>query len=105
MNKSIKNFIKEGEKKFEEFYDKYNSENGGLLYPNRTKDKLKQFISSRQISLIKMIVEEISKTPTTTTSDKMPPFRVYEMTGKEFKDTISSKLKELTDGKQLSKKL
>ena len=84
MNQNIKNFIEEGEKEFDKEIEKlddiyYKSNDGydalieylnskdnllcrDMAYPETQyeldPDKVKQFISSRQISLIKMIVEK-----------------------------------------------
>jgi len=69
MNESIKNFIEEGEKQFEEKWTEDYSTgiicdliNGNEIGNSANFDDIKQFISSRQISLIKMIVEIVENT-------------------------------------------
>ena len=58
MNESIKNFIEEGEKELERvIYDSYEI----LDSKGKGFEQVKQFWNSRQISLIKMIVEEAVK--------------------------------------------
>ncbi len=111
MENQIKNFIEEGEKEFNKEIEKLNDiyydtdgyeklkfylkTSNNLLcrsevYPETQyeldPDKIKQFISSRQISLIKMIVEEIND---------INFYSWNEETQRMIKDTISSKLKEL----------
>lgn len=77
MNQNIKNFILEGEKEFEERFLVNVKNKLGWKLPRIAyvweesgkeevewedmEKELKQFISSRQISLIKMIVEEINQ--------------------------------------------
>ena len=91
MNNKIKNFIEEGEKEFEE---KFFIDNGKI--PVEEYVDIKQFISSRQISLIKIIVEmvesEKEKVPSKD-DDSIYPIVVEEINKKL--DTISSKLKDL----------
>lgn len=68
MNQNIKNFIEEGEKEFDkEFSNVIWQEQciqGSYVLSYKEKEapnRLKHFISSRQISLIKMIVEGCCK--------------------------------------------
>jgi len=83
MEEKIKNFIEEGKKEFEDRFPDYELDAESQGHETIRKN-LKQFISSRQISLIKMIVEEIKD------------INVHEFnTREELIDTISSKLKEL----------
>jgi hypothetical protein len=74
MNQNIKNFIENGEKEFERLYGA-----GGA--PDIRPD-IKQFISSRQISLIKMIVE-----------------MKHDCEERGHPEDFEKKLLELTDGK------
>jgi hypothetical protein len=101
MTNQIKNFILEGEK---ELKDSLLNEWG---VDNRASDSFDNWIikksSSRQISLIKMIVEMVE-------SEKKEEYLYHDeyyhsnhecdvLTHNQALDTISSKLKELTDGK------
>lgn len=65
MNKSIKNFILEGEKEFEEKYDCIISDSQSDIYGDRISSfrsqQIKDFLYSRQISLIKIIMEMVEK--------------------------------------------
>jgi len=97
MTNQIKNFIEEGEKEFDKLFDKQF---------HATYQDAKQFISSRQISLIKMIVEmvESEKKCNKTAYIKYTEPTEWDFTEEDKKinqalDTISSKLLELTDGK------
>jgi hypothetical protein len=93
MNQNIKNFIENGEKEFERLYGA-----GGA--PDIRPD-IKQFISSRQISLtaflIKMIVEG--------TREKIQEdldaggFNMICSNETTFKNYVMGVLSELTDGK------
>jgi hypothetical protein len=60
---------------------------------------VKQFITSRQISLIKMIVEMIDGDIKKMKEDWNPQYNLELQDKCDALDTISSKLKELTDGK------
>ncbi len=115
MNQNLKNFIEEGEKEFDEKFINLCS----IVIPPTgnhkdidRKEEVKQFISSRQISLIKMIVEIVEggkkPKPTKPAVDELgrpnlSPTEQFERTeDRGFNkglDTISSKLKEVTDGK------
>ena len=112
-NSSIKNYIEEGEKEFEEkfctIYDTPVFVDSGILketYPllnTKNGNEIKQFISSRQISLIKMIVEMVESEPIekahTYASENADLYEGFERGQGSFKHTILDKLSELTDGK------
>lgn len=92
MNQNIKNFIEEGEKEF----DKIEITGIGEWKTSADRNNIKQFISSRQISLIKMIVEmceEESEILNAYSSDDLQDAR--NSGGIQALDTISSKLKTL----------
>lgn len=118
MNQNIKNFIEEGEKEFDALYERtldagYESVEG--LGDTKEHDKVyedfKQFISSRLISLIKMIVEErdnqiksrianifaskYENEPRVSERIERAIMSVFEDKNYEPLDTISSKLKTL----------
>lgn len=117
MTNQIKNFIEEGEKEFEEKFGdpmkkKYGK--GFVLYctncNGKSYDDIKQFISSRQISLIKMIVEMCEDEKRELKQDcneclscesgmSNCDVRDQDRQFNKALDTISSKLKTLTDGK------
>lgn len=62
MENNIKNFIEEGEKEFDKRFpsiESYSQRSGD--YTEAPIPHIKAFISSRQISLIKMIVESINQ--------------------------------------------
>ena len=120
MTNQIKNFILEGEKEFDKEFvssdgtyildSNLHLANGDII---NTPTQLKQFISSRQISLIKMIVEMVESEkkidPIKNGMDRGYNPRAYDRERKETiiynkgnnqaLDIISSKLSELTDGK------
>lgn len=102
MNESIKNFIQQGEKEFDiKCYESYVKD--GFLTKDLDDDwridnlLVKQFISSRQISLIKMIVER--------TREKIQEdldaggFNMICSNESTFKNYVMGVLSELTDGK------
>ena len=95
MNQNIKNFIEEGEKEF----DKIEITGIGEWKTSADRNNIKQFISSRQISLIKMIVEMVeSEKKETRFLDNGTMSVVGNWANPVFNsalDTISSKLKEL----------
>lgn len=110
MNESIKNFILEGEKEFEEKINKFPHWGDEVYSPGDEEfivelnsvgvEELKQFISSRQISLIKMIVESIklpeydhSKCPIKETCIG------YQNAESDLENIKAELLSELTDGK------
>jgi hypothetical protein len=110
MDNQIKNFIEETEEKFEELWGGWDGA------PEGTTKGLdyytKEFICSRQISLIKMIVEEGDRLKYTfkkvdwgdgiITDENVEDETICLAEAQGFNralDTISSKLKELTDGK------
>ena len=102
MTQQIKNFIEEGEKSFDKKWVKLFEEGSWPMIGI----ELKQFISSRQISLIKMIVDmvESEKKCNKTAYIKYTEPTEWDFTEEDKKinqalDTISSKLLELTDGK------
>lgn len=120
MTQNIKQFIEEGEKSIEKLAKNY--ANASYLVSEESHDEieeiqalkqLKQFISSRQISLIKMIVERMKEEIWAyhkLNNEWLKKYNVSEELEKELNemfmhshneplDTISSKLKELTDGK------
>jgi hypothetical protein len=97
MENQIKNFIEEGEKSFDKKWVKLFEEGSWPMIGI----ELKQFISSRQISLIKMIVED-------TILELGKINFLEDITGEEnrkltleryrkFRDTISSKLKAIIE--------
>ena len=83
MNQNIKNFIEEGVEDFEKDLRQQLISGFVLEYP-----KVVEMYKLLKISIIKMIVEEIIEI------QKLPYVTMMERL-----DTISSKLKELTDGK------
>ena len=131
MTQNIKNFIEEGEKELMKRFVTRCSD-GDLLGGKNDNDgkevkRLKKFISSRQISLIKMIVEmvesEKKERPIRSLEELALGMAKFENLSEEDKvkvknkdngfyiknveyvvhnqtlDTISSKLKAITDGK------
>ena len=91
MTQNIKNFIEEGEKELLNIIGEttlVKDEN----WATKNKEDIKQFISSRQISLIKMIVEENNKAKLGKEYTGSIDFKLGYNTAI---DTISSKLKEL----------
>ena len=97
MENQIKNFIEEGEKSFDKKWVKLFEEGSWPMIGI----ELNQFISSRQISLIKMIVED-------TILELGKINFLEDITGEEnrkltleryrkFRDTISSKLKAIIE--------
>ena len=131
MNQNIKNFIEESEKELMKRFVTRCSD-GDLLGGKNDDDgkevkRLKKFISSRQISLIKMIVEmvesEKKERPIRSLEELALGMAKFENLSEEDKvkvknkdngfyiknveyvvhnqtlDTISSKLKAITDGK------
>jgi len=99
MTQNIKNFIEEGEKEFEGFGK--TKINGATFDYTNLYSKLKDWHSSRQISLIKMIVDD-------TILELGKINFLEDITGEEnrkltleryrkFRDTISSKLKEVAN--------
>ena len=94
MTNQIKNFIEEGEKEYEEKFCHNLDDTEGVLsfYETTQAENVKQFISSRQISLIKMIVEMMESEPIYTKTFS-PEIRLINL------DTISSKLKKVYEEK------
>lgn len=45
---------------FDEFYDEYNADKGGALYPNQTKSKIKAYIISSHIRLMEEMASELA---------------------------------------------
>jgi hypothetical protein len=92
MTQNIKNFMGGTKEWFEANYL-----DGDKIIPGGQMLSSKECfnaIASRQISLIKMIVEDIKKTPIEEGIESSQ-YKAVE----KFKDTISSKLSDLTDGK------
>jgi len=100
MNQNIKNFILEGEKElreqWREDFDLDNFTKNDDRYECIADFWLEKF-SSRQISLIKMIVEIVNKVEVTVYDERISKdvVDIVEKIVQETKDTISSKLKEL----------
>ena len=103
MNKNIKNFIEEGEK---ELKGRFAMKDWDIYIEHATLvEDIQKFISSRQISLIKMIVEmvESEKVKRLGLNNKMKDDRFHDRleinhdisVHNKTLDTISSKLKEL----------
>jgi len=104
MTQNIKNFIEEGEKEFEGFGK--TKINGATFDYTNLYSKLKDWHSSRQISLIKMIVEMVESEKKIKTfpqslntwDGKTEHFERLSSSDINFNqalDTISSKLKDL----------
>jgi len=111
MTNQIKNFIEEGKKELREYFDiNLKPKHNGIKDLDR--EILVNFISSRQISLIKMIVEMVESEKKDTMVINTNPGGSNagcktcggqencqcEMYNQAL-DTISSKLLELTNGK------
>ena len=105
MNQNIKNFILEGEKEFDDVFkntQRMNLDipiiNSETLIESTHRKKLKQFISSRQISLIQMIVDmcEYNKSGLfDEETNTILPMNDQDKYNNQAIDTISSKLKEI----------
>jgi len=106
MTQNIKNFIENGEKEFEEKFGFLNNiiESHCIIGAKEWNwgKEIKRFIYSRQISLIKMIVEMVESEKKNMASVSDIDNEIYQAQHLGYKtalDTISSKLKTLTDGK------
>lgn len=110
MENNIKNFIEEGEKEFEEKFLKLTykpkdwlsssiiEEGTHAVCSKEEKYKIKDWHSSRQISLIKMIVEMVEKNKRKIAKRDDPLH--YSDTWNDALDTISSKLSSLVNGEK-----
>ncbi len=92
---NIKNFILEGEEEFDKEFTEVSCECGARDLFDFSK--VKQFISSRQISLIKMIVEMVESEKYTGKSElELDAYKGFN----QALDTISSKLSSLVNGEK-----
>ena len=100
MEQNIKNFIEEGENLKEEFVELYDNndipvDKDIVNHPDRIADWWLDKFSSRQISLIKMIVEEIvNKVEVKVYDERISEdvIDIVEKIVKVTKDIITSKL-------------